>query len=106
MSQIIIVYSLQDGVSPSDVAFWVKSIDHPTMRGLARVKRFETYQITGELIGDGAPSCQYIEIFDVPDLAGFTNQDLPGATVQSIVGQFMGFVSAPEFLTAEAIGSS
>ncbi|MEG3147544.1 hypothetical protein U1839_23075 [Sphingomonas sp. RT2P30] len=103
MSQIIITYSLQDGVTPAAFEAWVKDHDHPTMRGLARVERFETYRVTGLLMGEGAPSCSYIEIFDVPDLAGFTGEDMPGATVQGIMGQFMGFVSAPQFLVAEAI---
>ena len=101
MSAIIITYKLKDGVTPADFEAWVKNTDHPTMRGLARVQRFETYRVTGLLIGEGAPSCSYVEIFDVPDLAGFTGTDMGGEAVQSVLGQFMGFVSAPEFLVAE-----
>ena len=104
MSQIIIIYSLQDGVSQADFESWVKDHDHPTMRGLNRVKRFETYRVTGLLMGDGVPSCSYVEIFDVPDLAGFTGEDMAKSAVQEILGKFMGFVKAPEFLITEAIG--
>jgi hypothetical protein len=94
---------LQPNFTSADFEAWVKAHDHPTMRGLARVKSFETYRITGLLMGEGEPNCSYIEIFDVPDLAGFIGTDMPGETVQTIMGQFVGFVSAPQFLTAEAV---
>lgn len=103
MSSIIITYSLLPTVSPTDFEAWVKDHDHPAMRALARVKRFDTYRVTGLLMGGGEPNCSYVEIFDVPDLAGFTSTDMAGDTVQAIMGQFMGFAQAPQFLTAEAI---
>ena len=103
MSSLIITYSLLPTVTPTDFEAWVKDYDHPAMRGLARVKRFDTYRVTGLLMGEGKPNCSYVEIFDVPDLAGFTATDMSSDTVQAIMGQFMGFAQAPQFLTAEAI---
>lgn len=103
MSAIIITYSLRPNVAPADFENWVKAHDHPTMRGLARVERFETYRVTGLLMGVGSPSCSYVEIFDVSDLAGFTETDMTSAAVQAVLGQFTGFASAPEFMIAEAI---
>lgn len=35
-------------------------------------------------MGEGAPSVQYVEIFDIPDMDGFTSEDMPGETVQNI----------------------
>ena len=103
MSAIIITYGLRPNVSPADFEAWVKDHDHPIMRGLGRVKRFATYRVTGLLMGEGAPSCSYVEVFEVPDLAGFTGTDMASPTVQSILEQFTGFVTAPEFLVAEEI---
>lgn len=98
MAAIIIKYRLKPGVSPADFENWVKNVDQPTMRGLARVESFETYRIEGPLMGEGEPSVQYVEVFDVPDIAGFGSEDMPGETVQQVMGEFVGFTDAPEFL--------
>jgi hypothetical protein len=102
MAQLILRYRLKTGVTPANFEQWVTTVDHPSMRGLARVSRFDTYRITGMLMG-GTPSCDYIEVFDITDMAGFTGEDLGGATVQGVMGAFMGFVDAPEFMIAEAV---
>lgn len=103
MAAIILTYSLQPGVLPADFEAWVKDVDHPAMRALASVRRFETYRVTGLLMGEGAPSCDYVEVFELNDLAAFTGADMAGETVQAIMGQFMGFAAAPQFLLADAV---
>lgn len=106
MSSLILRYRLKAGVTPADFEQWVRTVDHPTMGALQRVQRFTTYRIDGLLLGEGAPSCDYVEVFDIPDLAGFTAEDMPGGTVQGIMGQFMGFAEAPEFLIASVVADS
>lgn len=103
MAAIIITYRLLPGVTPADFEDWVATVDHPTMRGLQRVKSFDTYRITGLLMGDGEPSVQYVELFDIPDIEGFTGEDMTGPTVQSVIGQFMGFADNPELMLAEKL---
>jgi REDY-like protein HapK len=103
MAYLLIRYNLKDGVSPEEFETWVRDTDQPTMRTLQRVGSFNTYKATGLLMGDGAPSQSYFEIFEIDDLAGFTGEDMPGDTVQSIMGQFMGFADNPEFVIAEKI---
>lgn len=103
MATIIIRYRLQDGVDRADFEHWVAASDHPAMRGLARVGSFETYRVTGLLIGEGTPSSDYVEIFRIDDLAGFMAEDMGGPTVQGVMGAFTGFAEAPEFLVAEAV---
>ncbi len=103
MSALIIRYRLNAGVSPADFERWVIDVDHPAMRGLRRVKRFETYRVVGLLMGAGQPSSDYVELFEIDDLAGFTSEDMAGETVQAVMGAFMGFADAPEFLIAEAV---
>ncbi len=100
---IILRYRLKPGVAPADFEHWVKTSDQPTMRGLASVKRFETYRVSGLLIGEGSPSCDYLEVFELNDMAAFTGADMPGETVQTVMGAFMGFADAPEFMMAEAV---
>ncbi|MBV1690074.1 hypothetical protein KRR38_20905 [Novosphingobium sp. G106] len=54
-------------------------------------------------MGEGEPSAHYVELFDIPDLAGFMAEDMAGETMQGIMAQFAGFAEAPEFLVAEKL---
>ena len=103
MAAIILTYRLLPGVTPADFEHWVATVDQPTMRGIERVKSFDTFRVTGLLMGHGEPSVQYVELFDVPDIAGFTGEDMAVAAVQSILGQFMGFADSPEIMVAEKL---
>jgi hypothetical protein len=103
VATLILRYRLKPGVARLAFEQWVAEIDHPKMRGLKRVTSFETYRTTGLLMGEGVPSSDYIELFEIADLNGFTSQDMTGELVQSVMGQFMGFVEEPEFIIAEAI---
>ena len=101
--QLIILYSLKDGVSRDDFERWVRTIDYPAMRGLSRVSSFKTYRTEKLLMGAGAPSLGYVEVFDIPDFDGFLSEDMSGETVQDIMGQFMGFAGAPEFIICDEV---
>ena len=71
MAAIILTYRLLPGVTPADFENWVRTTDQPAMRGIERVKSMDTFRVTGLLMGEGEPSVQYVEVFDVPDIAGF-----------------------------------
>lgn len=101
--QLILLYSLKDGVDRTDFHNWIRTVDYPVMRGLARLDSFNTYETKKLLMGEGQPSVGYIEVFDVPDLDGFIAEDLPSETVQNVMGQFMGFAEAPQFIICEQI---
>lgn len=100
---LILLYTLKAGVTPADFEAWVKSTDYPTMRGLARVADFRTHRAEKLLVGDGKPTVQYIETFSIPDMDGFTAEDMPAEKVQGIMGQFMGFAEAPQFIVVSEI---
>jgi REDY-like protein HapK len=106
MTNLILRYRLKAGVTAADFEQWVRTVDHPSMRGLRRVKRFETYKVTGLLMGDGVPSADYIEVFEIDDFAGFGSEDMTGSTVQAVIGAFMTMVDAPEFMVAEAVDAT
>ena len=101
--QIIILYTLKSGVTREDFETFVRSVDYPTMRGLDRVSSFKTYRSEKLLMGAGTPSIAYIEVFDIPDMEGFLNDDLPSATVMGIMEQFLGFAETPEFIIADEV---
>ena len=103
MSKIILTYKLKSGVPAEKYEAWTRGTDYPAMRGLKRVASFVNHRVSGLLIGEGAPYCDYVEVFDVPDLAGFLAEDMGGSVVQKIMGEFMGFVDNPQFLIAEEV---
>lgn len=103
MAQIIIKYKLKADVTPEQYEQWTLNRDYPTMRGLARVKRFTNHRIVRNLLSDAPPSVQYVEFFDIPDLDGFLSEDMAGSVVQTIMGEFMQYVDNPEFLVAEEV---
>jgi hypothetical protein len=103
MANLVLLYKLQEGVDRSVFEKWVLTTDYPTMRGLSRIASFATHRVRGLLMGAGTPSADYIEIFNIPDLDGFIKDDMGGAIVQGIMGQFMGFAAAPEFLIVDEI---
>ena len=102
MTNLILRYRLKAGVTAPDFEAFVANVDHATLRKLPRIRRFDTYRITGMLMG-GEPTCDYIEVFEIDDFAGFTGEDLGGATVQSVMSAFMGMADGAEFMVAEVV---
>jgi hypothetical protein len=51
----------------------------------------------------GAPSIDYAEIFDIPDLAGFVSEDIPSAALRKDMEEFCGFAQSPEYLLASPV---
>jgi hypothetical protein len=100
---LILIYSLKDGVKPADFEAWVRTTDYPGMRGLKRVADFRTHRVERPLMGNDKPTVQYIETFSITDLDGFMKEDMTGQTVQSVMGAFMGFADAPQFLIVSEV---
>ncbi len=103
MKQLIITYRLKSDTTAAQFENWVKTTDQPTMRGLKRVSRFQTFRSEKLLLGEGSPSFDYIEIFDISDLDGFVSEDMAGAVVQKIIGEFMPQVENVEFVIASEV---
>ena len=103
MAQIIIKYKLKAGVTREQYENWTRTTDYPTMRGLTRVARFVNYRTVRNLVSDAAPTVDYVEFFDIADMDGFLGEDMGSSTVQAVMGEFMQFVDAPEFLIAEEV---
>lgn len=100
---LFILYTLKEGVTPEQFEEWVRTTDQPAMRSLARVQSFRTYRAERLLMGEGAPGVAYIEAFAIPDLEGFTYEDMGGETVQKVMGEFMGLVEAPQFIVTSEV---
>ena len=103
MSKLFITYKLKPGITHEQFETWVRTIDYPAMRGMARISSFVTHRAVRHLLDQAAPSMAYIEEFHIPDLEGFMREDFPSAGVQKILGEFMGFVDSPEFIVTEDV---
>jgi hypothetical protein len=103
MKQIIILYNLRADVTPEKFEDWVRTVDQPNMLSLARVSRFRTFRTHALLMGSGKPSVQYVEVFDITDLDGFTSEDMQSEIVQMVLGAFMGLVENPELIIASEV---
>jgi hypothetical protein len=103
MATLFIRYKLKPEVTHADFENWIRTIDYPNMRGITRVKAFSTYRADKLLFGEGKPSADYIEVFDIPDIDGFSAQDMPGSVVQMVMAAFMGKVDNPEFIVTHEI---
>jgi hypothetical protein len=103
MSKIIITYSLKATTTPAQFESWTRGTDYPLMRGLSRVNSFINYRTIKHLMDDVKPSVDYIEIFDIPDLAGFIAEDMGGSVVQKVMGEFLQHVESSEFIIVEEV---
>jgi REDY-like protein HapK len=105
MAKLILTYRLKSGVSHETYQEWVRTVDYPTMRGIARISAFATHHVTKRLMGgaDAPLPFEYMELFDIPDLDGFASQDMAGSVVQTIMGDFMTKVDNVEFLVADTV---
>ena len=103
MANVMITYKLQPGVTREAFEAWVRTYDYPNIRGIRRVAAFTNHRVERLLIGEGAPSADYVEVFDIPDLDGFVAEDLGGDHLQTVMGQFMAWADNPQFLVVSPV---
>ncbi|MDO9471523.1 MAG: hypothetical protein Q7J28_00565 [Caulobacter sp.] len=103
MAKLFLTYRLKPGVSAETFEAWIRDKDYPAMRGLTRVSSYVNHRAERLLMGEGSPSMDDIEVFDIPDLDGFVAQDMPGGVVQGVMGEFMGLVDDPRFVVVSDV---
>ena len=103
MANVMITYKLKPGVTREAFEAWVRTYDYPNIRGIRRVAAFTNHRVERLLIGEGPPSADYVEVFDIPDLDGFVAEDLGGDHLQAVMGQFMAWADNPQFLVVSPV---
>jgi len=106
VAHILILYKLKPGVTRTDFEHWLKINNAPALRGIKRLKDFTVYRVEKRVMEAGEPSVDYVELFDIPDIAGFVSQDIPSPAVRKNVEEFRGFAQSPEYLLAAPVSSS
>lgn len=100
--RVIALFNLKPEVDPAAYETWARTRDIPGVRSLPSIDDFQIYRATG-VLGGGAAPYQYIEIFDIVDMAGFRT-DTAGNASQVVAREMLGFLAAPPiFITVETL---
>lgn len=100
MANILILYKLKPGITRADFEHWLVTSSAPTLRGIKRLKDLSAYRVEKRVMDAGEASIDYVEMFDIPDIAGFVSEDIPGAALRKDMEEFRGFAQSPEYLLA------
>ena len=103
MAHILILYKLKDGVTRQDFEHWLENSSAPALRGIKRIKSVQVYRAEKRVMSSGAPSVDYVELFDIPDIAGFVSEDIPSPALRKDMEEFQGFAQSPEYLVTTAL---
>jgi hypothetical protein len=103
MANVILTYKLKPGVAREEFETWVRDWDYPKIRGVKRIASMVNHRVERLLLGEGSPSVDYVEIFDIPDLDTFLAEDMAGPAIQEAMAEFMNRADNAEFLVVSPI---
>jgi hypothetical protein len=92
VAHILILYKLKDGVTRQDFEHWLENSSAPALRGIKRIKSVQVYRAEKRVMSSGAPSVDYVELFDIPSPA-----------LRKDMEEFQGFAQSPEYLVTTAL---
>jgi len=102
ITRLIALFNLRAGVKVSDYEAWARSVDLPTVNGLASIKTFEVFKAVETMGSDAKPPYRYIEIIDVRDMGQF-GVDVSTPVMQAVAKDFSGMAEVT-FLVMKKIG--
>lgn len=102
MTNLVVLFNLQDSVDPSEYEAWAKSTDLPIVRGLDSIENFSIYRSSGLLGSDEKPPYQYVEVINIGDMTRF-GEEVASETMQKVASEFQEHADGPLFLITESI---
>ena len=102
MSNILVLFNLQEGVDYAVYESWARATDLPIVNSLSSVDTFEVYKSTGILGSEDSPPYQYIELLRVNDFDKF-GEEVATKTMKKIASEFLRFADSPMFITLKSI---
>jgi hypothetical protein len=106
MAHIFVLYKLKAGVSREEFEAWLTSNNSTALRRIKRLEKFTVFRIQKRVMAQEQASADYIDLFDIPDISGFINEDLRGDVSLKNMEEFNGFADKPEYLLATAVSSN
>jgi len=99
--RIFALFNLKPGVDPEAYTQWARTVDLPTVNGLASIESFRVFASTGLLGSDAAPPYSHIEVLDIADMDQF-GRDVATETMQAVAAAFGEMVDVT-FITTQEI---
>jgi len=103
MAHIFILYNLKAGVSREDFESWLNTNNSTALRSIKRLEKFAVFRVEKRVMTQEQASVDYIDLFEIPDISGFINEDLSGDIARKNMEEFGGFADKPEYLLASAV---
>ena len=100
MPRIVVLFNLKPGTDREAYENWARTVDAPTVNGLASVSGFTVHRATGTLGSDRPSPYEYVEILDVRSMDGLF-EDIATEAMKAIAADFQGFADDPQFNTTE-----
>lgn len=106
MAHIFILYKLKTEVSREEFESWLKTNNSEALRSMKRLKTFTVFRVEKRIMTQEHASVDYIDLYDIPDISGFINEDLKSDISRKDMEEFSGFADRPEYLLANPVSSS
>ena len=106
MAHIFVLYKLKAGVARDDFETWLKTSNSAALRSIKRLEKFTVFRVEKRVMAQEQASVNYIDLFEIPDISGFINEDLSGEISRKNMEEFNGFADKPEYLLATAVSSN
>jgi hypothetical protein len=103
VAHIFVLYRLKPDVTRDDFEAWLKANNSMALRSIRRLETFTVFRVEKRVMTQEPSSVDYIDLFDIPDIAGFINEDLVGSVSRKNMEEFSGFADRPEYLLATAV---
>ncbi len=100
--RIVVLFNLRKGTDVAAYEAWAKTVDIPTVNGLASIERFTVHKAKSVLGSEARPPYEYVEIIDVKDVDRF-GPDVATETMKRISAEFQAFADNPTFIVTEPV---
>ena len=102
--RIVVLFNLRREADRDAYENWAKSVDIPTVNGLASIERFTVHKATGVFGSDARPPYDCIEVIDVKDVDRF-GPDVSTDAMKRISAEFQAFADNPTFIVTEPVAA-
>ncbi len=102
MSNVLVLFNLQEGVDVEEYERWAKTRDLPIARNLSSVDQFNVLKTNGMFGTDAPAPYQYVELLQVNDFEKLGAEAGEGEMAK-VASEFAGFADNPQFIVLQDI---
>lgn len=102
MTNVLVVFNLQEGVDAAEYEEWARTRDLPIARGLSSVDNFNVLKCCGMFGTDAAAPYQYVELLQINDFEKLGAEASEGEMAK-VAAEFGAYADNPQFIILEDI---